>query len=166
MVGETRKTKRLKINFRKTALLFGSVVFLFYLCLMKVKDHKKFCCFEYESDMSNTNFQLGDIVTKESEDGIEIGVVIQLHDDGDFRTDMFGNASPSEVKLSTLEDIELYRNELLDEIELKVFRITYRMEYYIDAINEADARSRFSNLSREELDRNSGYVEFVSIDEE
>ena len=80
---------------------------------MKVKDHKEFCCFEYESDMSNTNFQLGDIVTKVSEDGTEIGVVIQLHDDGDFRTDMFGNASPSEATLSTIEEIDIFRNELL-----------------------------------------------------
>lgn len=86
---------------------------------MKVKDHKKFCCFEYESDMSNTNFQLGDIVTKESEDGIEIGVVIQLHDDGDFRTDMFGNASPSEVKLSTFREVMERRSELLIDIEVQ-----------------------------------------------
>lgn len=84
---------------------------------MKVNDHTKYCHFEYESDMSNTNFQLGDIVTKVSEDGIEIGVVIQLHDDGDFRTDMFGNASPSEVTLSTFEEISDNRNELLKNIE-------------------------------------------------
>ena len=83
---------------------------------MKVKDHKKFCCFEYESDMSNTNFQLGDVVTKFSEDGLEIGVVIQLHDDGDFRTDMFGNASPSEVTLSTMDEVDIFRNELLKDL--------------------------------------------------
>ena len=83
---------------------------------MKVKDHKKFCRFDYESDMSNTNFQLGDVVTKESEDGTEIGVVIQLHEDGDFRTDMFGNASPSEVTLSTFSEIKNYRNNLLKDL--------------------------------------------------
>ena len=83
---------------------------------MKVKDHKKFFCFDYESDISNTNFELGNVVTKESEDGIEIGVVIQLHSDGDFRTDMFGNASPSEVTLSTMNEVERYRNELLEDL--------------------------------------------------
>jgi hypothetical protein len=88
---------------------------------MKVKDHKKFCHFDYESDMSNKNFQLGDVVTKVSEDGTEIGVVIQLHEDGDFRTDMFGNASPSEVTLSTIVEVTLYRKELLEDI---VFELT------------------------------------------
>ena len=88
---------------------------------MKVRNHKKFCQFEFESNMSNTNFQLGDIVTKESEDGIEIGVVIQLHEDGYFRTDMFGNASPSEVKLSTIIDVAMHRKELLEDI---VFELT------------------------------------------
>lgn len=88
---------------------------------MKVKDHKKFCRFDYESDMSNTSFQLGDIVTKSSEDGTEVGVVIQLHEDGDFRTDMFGNASPSEVTLSTVIEVTLFRKELLEDI---VFELT------------------------------------------
>lgn len=87
---------------------------------MKVKDHKKFCHFDYESDMSNTSFQLGDIVTKVSEDGTEIGVVIQLHDDGDFRTDMFGNASPSEVTLSNVIEIGVYRKELLEDIVVEL----------------------------------------------
>lgn len=88
---------------------------------MKVKDHKKFCCFDYESSTAPHVYQLGDIVTKESEDGIEIGVVIQLHEDGDFRTDMFGNASPSEVTLSTVIEVLLYRKELLEEV---VFELT------------------------------------------
>jgi hypothetical protein len=88
---------------------------------MKVKDHTKFASFDYESDMSNTSFQLGDIVTKISEDGPEIGVVIQLHDDGDFRTDMFGNASPSEVTLSTIVEVTLHRKVLVEEI---VFELT------------------------------------------
>jgi hypothetical protein len=88
---------------------------------MKVKDHLKFSRFDYKSDMSNTSFQLGDVVTKVSEDGTEIGVVIQLHEDGDFRTDMFGNASPSEVTLSTVIEVTLFRKELLEDI---VFELT------------------------------------------
>jgi hypothetical protein len=88
---------------------------------MKVKDYLKFSRFDYKSDMSNTSFQLGDVVTKVSEDGTEIGVVIQLHEDGDFRTDMFGNASPSEVTLSTVTEVTLFRKELLEDI---VFELT------------------------------------------
>jgi hypothetical protein len=133
---------------------------------MKVKDHKKFCCFEYESDMSNTNFQLGDVVTKVTEDGIEIGVVIQLHDDGDFRTDMFGNASPSEVTLSTMDEVEKYRNELLEDLFRSVYRVTYRMEVYIDADSDEDAKQQFQNMDFDELKRRSEFVEMVSLDEE
>ena len=88
---------------------------------MKVKDYLKFSRFDYKSDMSNTSFQLGDVVTKVSEDGTEIGVVIQIHEDGDFRTDMFGNASPSEVTLSTVTEVTLFRKELLEDI---VFELT------------------------------------------
>jgi hypothetical protein len=83
---------------------------------MRVKDHLKFCKFDYESYLTNPNFKLGDIVTKRTPDETEIGVVIQLHDDGDVRTDMFGNASPTELTLSTIPEIKQYRSKLLSEI--------------------------------------------------
>jgi hypothetical protein len=134
---------------------------------MKVKDHKKFCRFDYESSTAPHVYQLGDVVTKESEDGIEIGVVIQLHEDGDFRTDMFGNASPNgEISLSTLPEIERYRNELLEDLYRSVYRITYRMEVYIDADSEQDAKEQFQNIDFDELKRRSEFVEMVSLDEE
>lgn len=133
---------------------------------MKVRDHKKFCCFDYESDTAKHTYELGDVVTKESEDGIEIGVVIQLHEDGDFRTDMFGNASPSEVTLSTIEDIELYRNDLLEDLYRSVYRITYRMEVYIDADSDEDAKQQFQNMDFDELKRRSEFVEMVSLEKE
>jgi hypothetical protein len=90
---------------------------------LKVYDHNKFRLFDYENEKSD-GYQLGHIVTKVSEyeeDGetktsTEIGVVIQTFSDGDFRTDMFGMASPSEVTPSTLEEIEVYRNDLLGEV--------------------------------------------------
>jgi hypothetical protein len=134
---------------------------------MKVKNHKKFCRFDYESSTAPHVYQLGDVVTKESEDGIEIGVVIQLHDDGDFRTDMFGNETPNgEISLSTLSEIERYRNELLEDLYRTVYRVTYRMEVYIDADSEQDAREQFQNISRKELNRRSEFVEIVSLEEE
>lgn len=136
---------------------------------MQVKDHKKFCCFDYESDSTNKAFQLGDVVTKITEENdipVEIGVVIQLHEDGDIRTDEFGNASPSEVELSSMDEIKTYRPKLIEDLDTKVFRVTYRMEYYFDAIDENDARVQFQSISREDLDRNSAFVELVSIDEE
>ena len=79
-----------------------------------VNNHNDYRLFEYENDLSNSNFELGQIVINEDD---EVGVVIQLHQDGDCRTDMFGNTSTSEVRNATLEDIVLYRNELINDIK-------------------------------------------------
>lgn len=79
-----------------------------------VNDHNKYRLFDYENDLSNNNFALGEIVINVDD---EVGVVIQLHDDGDCRTDMFGNTSISEVRNATLEDIVVYRNELVCDIK-------------------------------------------------
>jgi len=92
---------------------------------LKVVDHNKFCFFNYDNEISG-GYQLGDVVAKEikedkeceQEATIEIGVVIQTFGDGDFRTDMFGMASPSEVRFATLDDIELYRNDLMSQINI------------------------------------------------
>lgn len=80
---------------------------------MFVKDHNKFRRFDYENAMSNTNFKLGIVLINQQE---QIGVVIQLHEDGDCRTDMFGNCSVSEVYVATIEQIKKFRPELLDEL--------------------------------------------------
>lgn len=90
--------------------------------MLKVKDHKEFCFFEYESETSPT-YQLGDVLTKDysklyegSEQGIEIGVVIQTFDDGDFRTDTWGVGSESEVSPSTILEIKKYRPKLMESL--------------------------------------------------
>lgn len=92
---------------------------------MKVTDHNKYRLFEYQNHMSNPNFQLGQVLTKidrtgkplEEEYGNPIGVVIQLHEDGDCRTDMYGNVCPEEVRLATHEEILHYRPELCDDLK-------------------------------------------------
>lgn len=90
---------------------------------MKVKDHKKYCCFDYVSTTEETKYELGDIVIKEYEDDKpEIGVVIQLHDRGELRTDMFGNCCNSEIRLATLDEIKQYRSDLLI-IEEQTFKV-------------------------------------------
>lgn len=43
------------------------------------------------------------------------------------------------------------------------FRITYRMETYVYAESEEEAKSTFENLTNEELST-SGFVEVVSVD--
>jgi hypothetical protein len=94
---------------------------------MKVKDHNKYRLFDYENDLTNKNFQLGEIVIRISgadrtlinqDNGNPIGVVIQLHDDGDCRTDMFGNCSSSEVRLATIDEIKEYRENLINDLEV------------------------------------------------
>jgi len=80
---------------------------------INVENHFKFRRFEYVSE-SNDNCQLGVVVYKPSERSI--GVVIQTFSDGDFRTDMFGNASASEVRFATLEEIKKYRPDLIVDL--------------------------------------------------
>lgn len=81
---------------------------------MKVINHFKFRLFDYDSYKNDSKFQLGDVVIKINDN--EIGVVIQTHKDGDFRTDMFGNASDSECRIATLEEINKFRKELLKDL--------------------------------------------------
>jgi hypothetical protein len=90
---------------------------------MKVKNHLKFRCFDYVSTEEMTPYELGDVVIRdpdpdpELEEKPEIGVVIQIHDWNELRTDMFGNASISEIRLATREEIEMYRKDILTDLE-------------------------------------------------
>lgn len=92
---------------------------------MKIIDHKKFCYFDYESEVNPNKYQLGDILYKDyteennytgENQKPEIGVVIQTFSDGDVRTDMWGMCSESEVRFATIEDIETYRKNLLSDL--------------------------------------------------
>lgn len=91
--------------------------------MLKVKNHKEFCFFEYESETSPT-YQLGDVLTKDysklyedsEPDNVEVGVVIQTFDDGEFRTDMWGMSSESEVSPSTILEIKKYRPKLMESL--------------------------------------------------
>ena len=88
---------------------------------MRVKNHLDFAKFDYVSDKSNA-FQLGDIVfrdgTPDYDEGPEIGVVLQTHNDHEARTDMFGNFSTSEVRYATPAEIAKYRPELMDHLDI------------------------------------------------
>jgi hypothetical protein len=86
---------------------------------MRVTDHNKFRKFDYENEVNPNRYQLGDILYKEytgENQEPEIGVVIQTFDDGDVRTDMWGMCSESEVSFATLEQIDLYRPTLIQDI--------------------------------------------------
>jgi len=93
---------------------------------MRVTDHNKFRKFDYENEVNPNKYQLGDILYRDYSDVYvdtgeetmepEIGVVIQTFDDGDVRTDMWGMCSESEVSFATLEQIDLYRPTLIQDI--------------------------------------------------
>lgn len=94
--------------------------------IIKVSDHNKFRMFEYKSEVNHNKYQLGDILYKEYTDENnytgenqepEIGVVIQTFSDGDVRTDMWGMCSESEVLSATIEQINLHRPKLIQEIK-------------------------------------------------
>ena len=85
---------------------------------MKVKDHLKFCHFQYLSSLKQTKFVLGDVVTI-TDDRKQVGVVIQIHDDGDIRTDMFGNYHVDGLRLSTLDEVKEYYPKILSELILE-----------------------------------------------
>ena len=96
--------------------------------MLNVKDHKKFCYFDYESEVNPHKYQLGNIIYKSydwenrvtgEKQPPEIGVVIQTFDDGDVRTDMWGLCSESEVRPATLLDLKKHRPKLIDDLIIK-----------------------------------------------
>ena len=76
-----------------------------------ITNWKKFDLSGYKQSF-NPHIQLGTLVRYPNDED-RIGVVIQTHDDGDFRTDMNGNTSMSEIEFATVEDIKLYRPDLI-----------------------------------------------------
>ena len=78
---------------------------------MKVKDERKYCCFDYPSYRCD-GYQLGDIVINEEN---QIGVIIQIHDANGFeyRTDMFGNCCDDQIRYAESKEIREFRPELL-----------------------------------------------------
>lgn len=95
--------------------------------MLRVKDHNKYRLFDYENEVSYT-YQLGDVLYKkyEGDQSPEIGVVIQTFSDGDFRTDMWGMSSESEVRVATLTDVKNHRPDLLGDLIIQVG--VYHME--------------------------------------
>jgi hypothetical protein len=96
---------------------------------MNIVNYKKFACFDYES-VESSLIKLGDVVFKQEmykgKDLSEIGVVIQIHNEHEFKTDMFGNCCMSEITLATREQVLLYRPDLIKDIdETKIVERTF-----------------------------------------
>lgn len=88
---------------------------------MKVSNYNNYRVFDYHQNVTNDDdFQLGDIVFKkgkfEGKDCSEVGIIIQIHEPCEFRTEMFGNCSTSELKLATRKQVKKYRPDLLKDL--------------------------------------------------
>jgi exosome complex RNA-binding protein Csl4 len=80
---------------------------------MTLRNHKEYAAFQYESHMTNEcPYVLGDVVINEEN---EVGVIIQIHDDNEYRTDQFGNTHISQVRMATNEEIQKFRPNILNE---------------------------------------------------
>jgi hypothetical protein len=87
---------------------------------MKVENHVAYGCFIYENqtDLAG-NFTLGDIVINKNN---EVGVVIQIHSQYEFRVDQFGNTDISECRLATEAEIAAHRPTVFSDGK---FLVTY-----------------------------------------
>jgi len=80
---------------------------------MNIKNYVNYGMCIYESTVTgNDKYKLGDVVVNDKN---EIGVIIQIHSANEFRTDMFGNSSESEVRKATDMHIKRFRPNLLNE---------------------------------------------------
>jgi len=87
---------------------------------MNISNYKKYACFDYVSNYSENPFKLGDVVIKPLEcDGEicnEIGIVLQIHDNDELRTDMFGNECIEHLRIPTIGEVKKYRPSILSDI--------------------------------------------------
>lgn len=80
---------------------------------MKVKDFKKFGC--KESFNGNCKFKTGDaVINKETK---QIGVVVEIYEDGTFQTDRF-NGCNSKCELATDQQLKENRKELIADLTI------------------------------------------------
>jgi len=80
---------------------------------MRIKNYVNYGMCVYQSCVTeNDAFKLGDVVINFEN---QIGVIIQVHTPDEFRTDMFGNASSSEIRMAKIEEVELYRPNIMKE---------------------------------------------------
>jgi hypothetical protein len=84
---------------------------------MRIESYVNYGMCIYDNVISqNDAYQLGDVVINQYN---EVAVVIQVHSHQEFRGDMFGNFSDSEVRIATDREIKLYRPNILNEGDFK-----------------------------------------------
>ncbi len=103
---------------------------------MNIKNYKEYGYFKYKS-AECTEHKFGDVVISKSGEGV--GIIIQIHEKGEYRTDKFGNCSLSEIRLATDDEIRELRPELFTEKHGKFQRFDIKISGNgtIDEILEA-----------------------------
>ncbi len=81
--------------------------------IMKVNNHKAFAVVDYASAECPFH-QLGDVVINHNN---EIGVIIQIHCRGEYRTDMFGNVSKNEISMANQQQIATFRADIMHSLK-------------------------------------------------
>ena len=103
---------------------------------MKVRTLENIALFDYNSTTS-TLFELNDVVFRkgdaELDEEDEIGVIIQVHGEHEYRTEMFGNCCSSQIKLATYEEIEKLKPALIKSGNLITFENNKKI--MLDAID-------------------------------
>jgi hypothetical protein len=82
-----------------------------------IVDYRNYALFDYNSTTTPKDaFVMGEVV-KKKETG-EIGVIIQVHDPNEFRVDVWGNCSSSEIETASPKDIPLRAELLKDYLDI------------------------------------------------
>jgi Fe-S cluster biogenesis protein NfuA len=63
--------------------------------------HRQYAMCDYNQSESSL-YKLGDVVAKDG----EVGVIIQIHEEHEFRVNMWGNCSSCEIQMATAEQLE------------------------------------------------------------
>lgn len=128
-------------------------------------DDKKYACFEYEDghghdgEVKDNPFQRGDVVIKPigTDENLtpEIGVVLQVHDSSELRTDMFGNECVTRLRLATEEEIRKYRPRLLGLKLITKEAIQSGNEYVTEFNDGITIKGNINSLKNYVIDVNS-----------
>jgi len=117
---------------------------------MKVPNWKKYAMCDYNQSTKNScYFELGDIVINSDN---EIGVIIQMHDKDEYRTDMFGNCCTSEIKLATEQQINEFRPNVMTDGSFDWDK------KYVSLVHLLKENNFYPDSEKYKYDENSYYV--------
>jgi len=131
---------------------------------MRLKNVKQLCMGGelYPNKECDSDFVIGDVVINPEN---EVGVIIQIHEENEFRTDMFGNCCSSEIRLATDSEIKEFRPNIKEcSVEDFWLDLTLReiiVEYKEGSENEpldGDAVDRVCEIIKAKINLHEGNI--------